>query len=309
MLTLQHLLDIGGVPADARIKLFRHKPKEGSVEEAWKNKWLHEYERMHGSDFRVPDYTVTFIPVPSDASSVRFLWVKRVDGRLDRSTMHRDPSYPFQQHYTHHSGGIALDLTRVSAFDDLEGRLIVEWSYPTRGYDYWFDRNKPISVLELHAPGSFERFPGYAKVFLTFDELQTIVLHPRKNRDWHAALAAVKGIYVVTNTNDGTAYIGKAAGIRGFLGRWGDYIKSGGHGNNVELRKKVVADPAYVDGLRWSILHVLPSDSPDVDIDALEALAKRKLGTHIVGLIEINYCDFRGDCRLLGCDRGRRRPV
>lgn len=284
MLTLQHILAVGGIPADALVKLFRHKPKEGSPEDAWKNKWLHEYERMHGADFKVPDYTVTFIPVPGDARSVRFLWVKRVEGRLNRVTMPRDPSYPFQRHYTHHSAGLALNLTRVRAFDDLEGRTLVEWNYPTRSYDYWFDRNKPMPVLELHAPGSFERFPGYAKVFLTFDELRTIVSHPSKNRDWHAALAAVKGIYVVTNTNDGTAYIGKAAGVHGFLGRWTEYVKSGGHGNNVELRQKVVGERGYVDGLRWSILHVLPADSPDADIDALETLAKRKLGTRIIGL-------------------------
>src|SRR5690348_6975629 len=96
MLTLQHILAIGGLPAKARIKLFRHKPKEGTPEQAWKNKWLHEYERMHGSDFKVPDYTITFIPVPRDTRSVRFLWVKRVKGRLNRSTMRPDPSYPFQ---------------------------------------------------------------------------------------------------------------------------------------------------------------------------------------------------------------------
>jgi hypothetical protein len=282
MLTLQHILTIGGVPTDARIKLFRHKPKESAPEEAWKKKWLHEYERMHGSDFKVPNYTVTFIPIPGDARSVRFLWVKRVNGCLNRGAMQRDPSYPFQRHYT--QSGLALGLTRMTGFDDLEGRLIFEWLYPTRSYDYWFDRNKPMVLLELHASGSYERFPGYAKVFLTLEELRTIVSHPSKNRDWHAALSAVKGIYVVTNTVDGTAYIGKAAGVRGFLGRWIEYVKSGGHGNNVELRRKVLADQTYVRGLRWSILHVLPADTPDAEIDALETLAKRKLGTRIVPL-------------------------
>jgi integrase len=54
----------------------------------------------------VPDYTVTFIPVPGDARSVRFLWVKRVDD------------------YTRHSTSVVLDLTRMTAFDDLEGRMI-----------------------------------------------------------------------------------------------------------------------------------------------------------------------------------------
>jgi hypothetical protein len=172
----------------------------------------------------------------------------------------------------------------VTAFNEFEGRIIVEWNYPTRSYDYWFNWGEPMRVLEIHAPGSFDRFPGYPRVFLTFDQLCTIVDHPSKNRDWHAALSAVKGIYLVTNTVDGTAYIGKAAGVEGFLGRWLEYAGSGGHGNNVELRQKILADPNYIKGLRWSILHVVPSDSPDPDIDTLEILAKQKLGTRIVGL-------------------------
>jgi hypothetical protein len=189
--------------------------------------------------------------------------------------MPRDPSYPFPNDYTH--DGIALNLTRVPAFDDLEGRMIVEWNYHTRRYYYWFDHDKPMRVLELHSPGSSERFPGYVKVFLTFDELRTIVSNPSTNRDWHAALAAVKGIYIVTNTTDGTAYIGKASGVHGFLGRWTEYVNTGGHGSNVELRRKILDDPTWVNGLRWSILHVLPTDSLDSEI-------KRKLGTRIVPL-------------------------
>jgi hypothetical protein len=282
MLTLQDILRIRGIPDDARIKLFRHTPKEGSPEEAWKLKWLHEYERMHGADFKVPEFTVTFIPVPGDARSVRFLWVKRVDAKVDRSSLPKDPMYPFQRHYS--SPGVALDLTRLTAFDDLEGRMIVEWNLPTRSYDYWLDHNRPMRVLELHAVGSCDRFPGYTKVFLTFEELRTIVEHPAQNRDWHAALAAVKGIYLVTNTSDGTAYIGKASGAHGFLGRWSNYAETGGHGGNVELRQKVLNDPAYVKSLRWSLLHVLPGDSLDFEIDELESLAKQKLGTRIVGL-------------------------
>jgi hypothetical protein len=162
--------------------------------------------------------------------------------------------------------------------------VIIEWNYPTRSYDYWFDWNRPTQILELHAPGSFERFPGYARVFLTFEELQKIVAYPANNRDWHAALAAVKGIYLVTNTTDGTAYVGKAAGAGGFLGRWAEYAATGGHGGNVELRERVLANPTYRDGLRWSILHVLPADSPEAEIDSLEVLAKQKLGTRIVPL-------------------------
>ena len=230
----------------------------------------------------MPDLITTFIPIPGDVRSVRFLWVKRVLGLGPRSSLKPDKKYPFPDDYT--KPGIALTLKRLEQFNDYEGRLIVEWNRPHRPYDQWFDPKRPMRVLELHAIGSFDRFPGYAKVFLTFDQLRTIILHPNVNRDWHAALEAVKGIYLVTNTFDGTAYVGKASGISGFLSRWRDYVKTGGHGGNVELRKMIAKDANYVKGLRWSILHVLPNDSTDKEIDELERLAKNKLGTRIVPL-------------------------
>ena len=119
MLTLQNILRLGGIPEAAKVKLFRHKPKEGPADAAWKDGWLHEYERMHAADFRVPEYTATFIPVAGDARSVRFLWVKRVDRQMARSQTQRNPHYPFQEHYSPKRSGIALDLTRVEAFNGL----------------------------------------------------------------------------------------------------------------------------------------------------------------------------------------------
>src|ERR1700722_11360209 len=161
MLTLDHILRIGGIPEASRIKLLRHTPTEVSApEEAWKEGWLHEYEKMHPQDFVKPDYIVTFIPV--DRKRVRFLWVKKVDDAFDRSKLVRDPTYRFQNHYS--LPGIALDLTRIHAFDDLEGRMIAEWDRPTRRYHQWhrkqmFHSANPFTRCRGSVPGLCQSFP------------------------------------------------------------------------------------------------------------------------------------------------------
>jgi hypothetical protein len=280
MLTLDQLLEIGGVVKTAKVKLLRHTPPERAPDAAWKEEWLHEYDRMHETDFKIPEYFVTFIPV--DRTRARFLWVKKVVSCKDRRTMRRDRTYPFPQHYE--SEGIGLDLARLSAFDGLEGRVIVNWGLSTRGYHHWRNVNQPKQILQILSEGSVDRFPGYAKVFLNFERLRKIIEHPAENIDWHAALGAVVGIYLITNEQERTAYVGKAAGVRGFLGRWSDYVKTRGHGGNVELRRIIEANPNSVQHLRWSIIHVLPNDTPDHEIDELEKLTKAKFGTRIIPL-------------------------
>jgi hypothetical protein len=270
MLTLEHILRIGDIPERSRIKLLRHVPSEGTPQEAWTEGWLHEYERMHDADFRVPDYIVTLIPV--DRNRVRFLWVKRVRRQFPRSELVPNPEYKFPTHYSHR--GIALDLEIIRSFDELEGRLILEWNRPVRPYHQWYNKRKPMSVLQILSKGAVDRFPGYARTFLTFDQLKKIVDHPDENDDWTAALKAVSGIYLITNDKDQTAYVGKASGIAGLFGRWSDYVKTRGHGGNVELRDKIRKDPSYVHQLHWSILHVVPNDTPNHEIYELESLTK-----------------------------------
>ncbi len=78
-------------------------------------------------------------------------------------------------------------------------------------------------------------FPGYDNVKLTFNKLKTIIIQNKK--DCINALQNQKGIYLITDTNNGKLYVGSATGNNGMLlQRWQNYIRNG-HGGNKEFKE------------------------------------------------------------------------
>ena len=96
---------------------------------------------------------------------------------------------------------------------------------------------KILKVQEiLREPYSGRLFPGYENIDLSFAELETLI---RNNRpDWQAALASMKGVYLISDRNTGRQYVGAAYGDMGIWQRWNNYVDTG-HGGNVELRRLV----------------------------------------------------------------------
>ena len=94
-------------------------------------------------------------------------------------------------------------------------------------------------IVNQILPASFDGydFPGYDKVRLSFEQLETIINQNKK--DWVAALENQKAVYLITDTNTGKLYVGSATSDYGMLlQRWSNYV-SNGHGGNVELKKLV----------------------------------------------------------------------
>jgi len=88
----------------------------------------------------------------------------------------------------------------------------------------------------LKQPYSGEVFPGYENINHDFDIL--IPVFKNENRGWRAALANIKGVYVITDKSNGKNYIGSAYGDSGIWSRWSCYIGTG-HGWNDELTKLI----------------------------------------------------------------------
>jgi len=99
------------------------------------------------------------------------------------------------------------------------------------------NHNGILKVQEiLREPYSGRLFPGYENIDLSFAELETLI---RNNRpDWQAALANVKGVYLISDSYTGKQYVGATYGDMGIWQRWNNYVDTG-HGGNVELRKLV----------------------------------------------------------------------
>ncbi len=121
-----------------------------------------------------------------------------------------------------------------------------------------------------------ENFPGFEKVNHNFSTLESVFRTERQ--DWQAALGSVKGVYVITDTNNGKHYVGSAYGDGGIWSRWACYMGTG-HGWNDELVTLIRQNGQdYArDHFRFAILEVMSGAISDDAVQAREGHWKRAL--------------------------------
>ena len=129
----------------------------------------------------------------------------------------------------------------------------------------------------LANPYHVSEFPGYANVALAYEELTEIILS--EDVSWKTALSNVKGVYLITDLNNGRQYVGSAYGEDAFWNRWQSY-SSTGHGNNKELAMVLQQNGNdYVRQFQFSILEIRTRTTDDQEIIRRESHWKRILGT------------------------------
>ena len=156
------------------------------------------------------------------------------------------------------------ELSEDQGCKEMNGRLIATFSRPGRqSYLNAENVNDQIILSEVRAePLSIDEFPGFKDVNITKDELELIV--QKSPESWRTALSNVTGVYLISDTESGKPYVGKASGEEGIWQRWSDYADNG-HGGNEELIK-LLADkgPEYAKNFRYSILEIIDvAVSPD----------------------------------------------
>ena len=185
-------------------------------------------------------------------------------------TMPEDPDSWFYQ------------LERVSGFEDLEERVVIDWGQSTRSWHQWITEKEVVEVL----PTGYARpFPGYLDFVLNFDELSRIFNHPEANREWQSALSNVAGIYLILQPSTGAQYVGSACGSQGIYGRWQNYAITG-HGGNKLLKKICDNGNNMHREFRFSILRTLPKSLTQKEVVEYENFYKNKLGSRAFGLNE-----------------------
>jgi hypothetical protein len=177
-------------------------------------------------------------------------------------------------------GKFQYKLERVEVFEELVGRLIVDWGPSTRSWHQWL---KPKEIIEILPKGFVRYFPGYLDFILDFQEMCKVIESPEANREWHQKLGSIAGIYLITDSNTGMQYVGSAFGSEGILGRWKTYAQTG-HGNNDQLIKLLEINQNYCRNFRFTILRTLPKSLTNREIIEVESLYKEKLGTKTFGL-------------------------
>lgn len=169
-----------------------------------------------------------------------------------------------------------FDFERVKGFEDLEGRVVIDWHTP-RHHSEWVQKfaakeHEEWEVREILPKGYVRPFPGIENFTLSFADLQKIVNNPDANRAWYGALSSVAGVYTIRYRKE--LYVGMASGKDGIIGRWKDYAKNG-HGGNQGL-KKLPADAKY--HFKFSVLQTM-SLSRKKQVAEMENLWKKKLGS------------------------------
>ena len=154
-------------------------------------------------------------------------------------------------------------------FEDLQGRLVIEWGLGGRA---WIQRAdfQEKAVAEIWRSFREPEFPGFTEFMADLSSIE------RLPATWSTALSAVKGVYLLTCPRTKEQYVGSATGADGFFGRWLTYRD--GHGGNVGLKSRDPSD------YRVSILEVAGDGSLPEDILAKESLWKRKLQSGAMGL-------------------------
>jgi hypothetical protein len=161
-------------------------------------------------------------------------------------------------------------LEKMDDLASFEGRLLIDWGPGTRS---WVQRadSKPKQVIELRREFQEPEFPGYSGFRCNLSEFDKLP------RGWMNALAAVRGIYLLTCPKTKEQYVGSASGDTGFIGRWRDYAATG-HGGNIGLKSRDPSD------YQVSVLETVGNAATERDILSLEALWKAKLQSREMGL-------------------------
>ena len=158
------------------------------------------------------------------------------------------------------------------------GRLKIDFARAGRARSLKLENHfEKMSVAELlREPYSGERFPGYENINHDFTLLETVFRTHRP--DWKAALANIKGVYLISDKGNGRKYVGSAYGGTGIWSRWSSYIDSG-HGGNKDLAKLIGReglDYAHKN-FRIALLEYRPAKTDDAVIIGRECFWKEAL--------------------------------
>ncbi|HYE17689.1 MAG TPA: GIY-YIG nuclease family protein [Tepidisphaeraceae bacterium] len=276
MLGLLELLRARGLDTSKRVKLIRHQDQRFDPAKLERDGLFDVYQSYQAKPVFECDLIVSFIGMEN--SRARLQGVYRVGQRSPATDR------PLPQAYVEmglwNPDGHFYELDRLTGFEDVEGRVVIDWGKGTLAWHQWLSEKEVIEVLPT---GYVRDFPGYLDFVITHDELVRIVNHRDAHREWHRMLSAVAGVYLIVDGRTGRQYVGSAYGQSGILGRWGCYADTG-HGGNVQLRELVAADPTYAKDFSFTVLRTLPRTLTRAEVIGFEGLYKRKLGSRAFGL-------------------------
>ena len=278
MITIQELLSSRlnkcGVESTDRIKLVRQKDARQDLYELYRHKkeeFLNYQSAQSKPVFNKVDYIVSFIG--EEGNSARFIGAYKIVETIELNKTDKPSGVKDIDNYFY-------KMQELPGFDDMKERVIIKWGNAI-AWHQWYKNE--MEVIEISPGLSYRQFTDYMDFELSFDELSDIINN--EYPDWKKMLSAVYGVYVISDAKSSKLYIGSAYGENGGIwGRWSEYVKTNGHGNNKTLKELVDNDPNYAQNFTFSLVMTMSKSSTKEAVIAKEQLFKRKFGTIANGL-------------------------
>lgn len=273
------VLKLAGFDPDLPTKLIRHQDGRNPIQDLIRRDCLEHYQSYQGDPhFHGARQIISFSGLAG--SRATFYGVYKL---LGYRAADEGPILPFcaESAQWKQTSKFFYDLERDVCFDDLRGRLIIDWGPGTRT---WVQNLVNKTVTEILPSGrKLVAFDDYLEFSLSHTQLKDLFENEEAHPDWKTPLSAVAGIYLILAEKSGNLYVGSASGEEGVWGRWRDYAKLG-HGGNVHLQELINSDPDYPERFRFSVLRTLPKTMTRVEVYKRETLYKQKLGSRATGL-------------------------
>lgn len=288
MIGILELLKERGLDLDAKIKYVRHQDKRYDVTALIRANQLETYQGYQDKPiFKDCRYIVVFIG--QENMKALFYGIYKVLNQRPAPEVLLPNDFIYPDFDIIGDTDVFYDLKEIDGFDDLKNRVVIDWGKGALAWSQWVRKNgtgnlKNKEVVEILPKGYVKEFPGFLDFVIRYDELEAIVNNPEANREWHTMLSSVAGIYLIMDTDGGKQYVGSAYGKKGVLGRWKEYVTTGGHGGNLLLKKILKTDSTAAKHFQFTILRTLPKTLTNKEVINYENLYKEKLGTRAFGL-------------------------
>jgi hypothetical protein len=278
-ITLFELLKARGFDGFDNARMVRHEDRGFDLQALRDEGQFDFYQGYQSSHIFNRDYMLAFFGRPNRRAV--FYGLYRVKGHRMASTFAVPPNLKDKYKAFHTDPGrIWYDLDEVPGFEALRDRVVIGWGMGTRS---WCQKLRNRDVLEVLPSNYAREWPGYLQVMLTHKELCGVIADAQAYREWHRALSATAGVYLILDTKSGKHYVGSATSEEGgILQRWANYAKNPG-ATNVLLRKALIAGETAVEDWQYTILQNLPRTMTPKEVIGVEGLYKNKLGTRLHG--------------------------
>lgn len=186
---------------------------------------------------------------------------------------------------------VGYKLTLMNQYQSYIKRLIIKLERPI-GRDIYNRKYSTIQeqlnpeIYELAPNVKLGHFNGFQNVKLRHKELQQIV--QRNEPSWQSSLSYVKGVYVITDLNNGRLYVGSASGNNdGLWQRWSNYATlnnlTGGNKAFIDILEEK-GDKYIINNFQYAILEIFDTRTKANTIIERENYWKNVLGTRKHGM-------------------------